>query len=163
MSGGVTALDSPVGGACTLRIMSSLPNPKAPIDGVVVPTVGDEMTPRFGLGVSREVWLVQIGVFLNALGWGAVLPFEVIYVHDGRGFTLGTAGLVVGTGVFLAHRRQSRKGRPVLHRGITARDFNSRETARWSASGLDAAAWHVLHPFLHQDPTGGCPIARRTL
>jgi MFS family permease len=26
-----------------------------------------------------------------------VLPFEVIYLHDGRGFALGTAGLVVGT------------------------------------------------------------------
>jgi MFS family permease len=52
---------------------------------------------RFGLGLSRQVWLVQIGVFLNALGWGAVLPFEVIYLHDGRGLSLGTAGLVVGT------------------------------------------------------------------
>jgi MFS family permease len=49
------------------------------------------------LGLSREVWLVQIGIFLNALGWGAVLPFEVIYLHDGRGFSLGAAGLVVGT------------------------------------------------------------------
>jgi len=52
---------------------------------------------RLGLGLSRELWLVQIGVFLNALGWGSVLPFEVIYLHDGRGFSLGTAGLVVGT------------------------------------------------------------------
>src|SRR5262245_65944743 len=52
---------------------------------------------RLGLGLSRELWLVQIGVFLNALGWGAVLPFEVIYLHDGRGLSLGTAGLVVGT------------------------------------------------------------------
>jgi MFS family permease len=52
---------------------------------------------RLGLGLSKELWLVQIGVFLNALGWGAVLPFEVIYLHDGRGFSLGTAGLVVGT------------------------------------------------------------------
>ena len=52
-------------------------------------------------GLSRELWLVQIGVLLNALGWGAVLPFEVIYLHDGRGFSLGVAGLVVGalTGV----------------------------------------------------------------
>jgi MFS family permease len=48
-------------------------------------------------GLSRELWLVQIGVLLNALGWGAVLPFEVIYLHDGRGLALGTAGLVVGT------------------------------------------------------------------
>src|SRR5215831_16126934 len=52
---------------------------------------------QFGLGLSREVWLVQIGIFLNALGWGAVLPFEVIYLHDGRGFSLGAAGMVVGT------------------------------------------------------------------
>lgn len=52
---------------------------------------------RLGYGLSRELWLVQIGVFVNALGWGAVLPFEVIYLHDGRGFSLGTAGLVVGT------------------------------------------------------------------
>ena len=53
------------------------------------------------LGLARELWLVQIGIFLNALGWGAVLPFEVIYLHDGRGFTLGAAGLIVGavTGV----------------------------------------------------------------
>jgi MFS family permease len=52
---------------------------------------------RFGLGLGRELWLVQIGIFLNALGWGAVLPFEVIYLHDGRGFSLGMAGLIVGT------------------------------------------------------------------
>ena len=47
--------------------------------------------------VERELWLVQVGIFLNYLGWGAVLPFEVIYLHDGRGFSLGVAGLVVGT------------------------------------------------------------------
>jgi MFS family permease len=48
-------------------------------------------------GLSRELWLVEIGVFLNMLGYGAVLPFEIIYLHDGRGFSLGVAGLVVGT------------------------------------------------------------------
>src|SRR5690349_19999254 len=52
-------------------------------------------------GLSRELWLVELGIFLNYLGYGAVLPFEVIYLHDGRGFTLGVAGVVVGlvTGV----------------------------------------------------------------
>lgn len=56
---------------------------------------------RLAFGLSREVWLVQTGIFLNALGYGAVLPFEVIYLHDGRGFSLGVAGLVLGliTGV----------------------------------------------------------------
>jgi MFS family permease len=52
---------------------------------------------RLGLGLSQELWLLQIGILLNALGWGAVLPFEVIYLHDGRGLSLQTAGLVVGT------------------------------------------------------------------
>ena len=50
-----------------------------------------------GSGLSRELWLVEAGIFLNMLGYGAVLPFEVIYLHDGRGFSLGVAGLVVGT------------------------------------------------------------------
>jgi MFS family permease len=49
---------------------------------------------RFGL--SRELWLVVLGIFLNYVGYGAVLPFEIIYLHDGRGFSLGVAGLVVG-------------------------------------------------------------------
>jgi MFS family permease len=47
--------------------------------------------------LPRELWVVQVGMFLNYLGWGAVMPFEVIYLHDGRGFGLGVAGLVVGT------------------------------------------------------------------
>ena len=51
---------------------------------------------RFVAGLSSELWVVQAGIFLNYLGWGAVMPFEVIYLHDARGFSLGLAGLVVG-------------------------------------------------------------------
>jgi MFS family permease len=51
---------------------------------------------RLSFGLSRQVWIVEVGVFLNMLGYGAVLPFEIIYLHDGRGFDLGVAGLVVG-------------------------------------------------------------------
>src|SRR5262245_16930221 len=54
------------------------------------------MARRLSFGLSRELWLVQVGIFLNYLGYGAVLPFEVIYLHDGRGFSLSLAGLVVG-------------------------------------------------------------------
>jgi len=52
-------------------------------------------------GLSRELWLVVLGIFLNYVGYGAVLPFEVIYLHNGRGFSLGIAGVVIGlvTGV----------------------------------------------------------------
>jgi MFS family permease len=51
---------------------------------------------RLGFGLSRQLWIVEIGVFLNMLGYGAVFPFEVIYLHEERGFDLGVAGLVVG-------------------------------------------------------------------
>jgi MFS family permease len=53
------------------------------------------------LGLPRQLWLVEIGIFLNMVGYGAVLPFEIIYLHDGRGFSVSVAGLVVGaiTGV----------------------------------------------------------------
>jgi MFS family permease len=56
---------------------------------------------RLSFGLSRQLWIVEIGVFVNMLGYGAVFPFEVIYLHDGRGFGLGAAGLVAGllTGV----------------------------------------------------------------
>src|SRR5215472_7960058 len=56
------------------------------------------------LGLSRELWLVEIGVLLNMLGYGAVLPFEIIYLHNGRGFSLGVAGLIIGvvTGAAIA-------------------------------------------------------------
>ena len=50
-----------------------------------------------GMGLSAELWLVQAGIFANMLGYGAVLPFEIIYLHNGRGFSLTVAGLVTGT------------------------------------------------------------------
>jgi MFS family permease len=57
---------------------------------------------RIGYGLGRDLWIVQGGIFLNYLGWGAVMPFEVIYLHDARGFGLGTAGLVIGVVTGLA-------------------------------------------------------------
>ena len=52
---------------------------------------------RLGFGLSPQLWVVEVGIFLNYLGWGAVMPFEIIYLHDARGFSLSVAGLVVGT------------------------------------------------------------------
>lgn len=56
---------------------------------------------RSGFGLSRQLWVVEFGIFLNMLGYGAVFPFEIIYLHEARGFSLGMAGLVAGlvTGV----------------------------------------------------------------
>jgi MFS family permease len=55
------------------------------------------MARRLGYGLSSQLWLVEVGIFLNYLGYGAVLPFEVIYLHDGRGFSLSAAGFILGT------------------------------------------------------------------
>jgi hypothetical protein len=47
---------------------------------------------RISFGLSRELWLIEAGVFLNMLGYGGVLPFEIIYLHNGCGFSLGPPG-----------------------------------------------------------------------
>ena len=33
---------------------------------------------RLAFGLPRELWVVELGIFLNYVGWGSVLPFEVI-------------------------------------------------------------------------------------
>jgi MFS family permease len=57
---------------------------------------------RLDYGLPSELWVVQVGFFLNYLGWGGVMPFELIYLHEARGLRLGVAGLVVGTVTGLA-------------------------------------------------------------
>ena len=49
------------------------------------------LNPRLPL----PVWLLQIGGLMNSFGNGLALPFLVIYLHNVRGFSLGTAGLIV--------------------------------------------------------------------
>ncbi len=59
--------------------------------GVGAPAALRRLDPR----LPRQVWLLQAGGVVNSFGNGIVLPFLVIYLHDVRGFELGTAGLVV--------------------------------------------------------------------
>ena len=47
-------------------------------------------------GLSRPVLVLQGGNALNYFGYGLVLPFEIIYLHQIRGFSTSTAGLVLG-------------------------------------------------------------------
>ena len=49
------------------------------------------LNPRLPL----PVWLLQVGGLTNSFGNGLALPFLVIYLHNVRGFSLGTAGLIV--------------------------------------------------------------------
>src|SRR5207253_2455260 len=46
-------------------------------------------------GLSRPVLILQGGNALNFFGYGLVLPFEIIYLHQTRGFSTSTAGLVL--------------------------------------------------------------------
>ncbi len=50
---------------------------------------------RFDPQLPRQVWLLQTGGVVNSFGNGVVLPFLVIYLHNVRGFGLGTAGLAI--------------------------------------------------------------------
>jgi MFS family permease len=95
---------------------------------------------RISFGLSRELWLVVLGIFLNYLGYGAVLPFEVIYLHDGRGFSLGVAGLVVGliTGAAVVI---SPLAGPLIDR------FGARATA--TSAGVALAAGYAGLAFAH--------------
>src|SRR5258708_17919373 len=44
-------------------------------------------------GLSRPVLILQAGNALNYFGYGLILPFEIIYLHQIGGFSTSTAGL----------------------------------------------------------------------
>jgi MFS family permease len=46
-------------------------------------------------GLSRPVLILQAGNALNYFGYGLILPFEIIYLHQIRGFSTSTAGLIL--------------------------------------------------------------------
>lgn len=46
-------------------------------------------------GLPRPVLILQAGNALNYFGYGLILPFEIIYLHQIRGFSVSTAGLVL--------------------------------------------------------------------
>src|SRR3954452_4455831 len=52
--------------------------------------------------LPREVWLVQAGGVVNALGNGIVFPFIVIYLHNVRGISFAAAGLARSAGAVAA-------------------------------------------------------------
>ena len=46
-------------------------------------------------GLPRPALILQAGEALNYFGYGLVLPFEIIYLHQVRGFSTSMAGLVL--------------------------------------------------------------------
>ncbi len=53
-------------------------------------------------GLSRPVLILQAGNALNYFGYGLILPFEIIYLHQIRGFSTSTAGLVLAATMGMA-------------------------------------------------------------
>ena len=47
--------------------------------------------------LPRSVWILNFGGLANAVGNRLAFPFLVIYLHNVRGFSLATAGLVLAT------------------------------------------------------------------
>jgi MFS family permease len=46
-------------------------------------------------GLPRPVLILQAGNAINYFGYGLIVPFEIIYLHQIRGFSTSTAGLVL--------------------------------------------------------------------
>jgi MFS family permease len=46
-------------------------------------------------GLPRPVLILQAGNALNYFGYGLIVPFEIIYLHQIRGFSTSTAGLIL--------------------------------------------------------------------
>jgi MFS family permease len=53
------------------------------------------LTAGWRTGLSRPVLILQAGNALNYFGYGLILPFEIIYLHQIRGFSTSIAGLIL--------------------------------------------------------------------
>lgn len=54
-----------------------------------------QLVASWRTGLPRPVLILQAGNALNYFGYGLILPFEIIYLHQFRGFPTSTAGLVL--------------------------------------------------------------------
>src|SRR6266852_5442520 len=83
------------------EVILAEPSPRAcgPRQSLVAFTRMNRRVSRFvagwRTGLSRPVLILQAGDALNYFGYGLVLPFEIIYLHQIRGFATSTAGLVL--------------------------------------------------------------------
>ncbi len=91
--------------------------------------------------LPRDVYVLQAGLVLNAFGNGAAAPFMVIYLHDGRGFSLGVAGAVSSTGAVSA-----------LLVGLAAGAFGDRLGAKPTmlAGLLLSTAAYLVYPLVRE-------------
>lgn len=97
-------------------------------------------------GLSRDVYVLQSGLVINAFGNGAANPFLVLYLYNVRGIPLVLAGLAGSTsaacsvlGAAAAGILADRRGaKPVMIAGLCA------SAVGWSLYPLVSEAWHAL-------------------
>src|SRR6201987_787788 len=53
-------------------------------------------------GLPGPVLVLQAGTAVNYFGTGLILPFEIIYLHQARGFPPATAGLALAAVMAMA-------------------------------------------------------------
>src|SRR5436305_11113736 len=53
------------------------------------------LTRAWQTDLPRVVLVLQVGNACSWFGYGLILPFEIIYLHQFRGFSTATAGLVL--------------------------------------------------------------------
>lgn len=89
------------------------------------------LTAGWRLGLSRPVLILQAGNALNYFGYGLVRPFEIIYLHQMRGFS---AIRWVPTRADRRPRRRPRRGTAAALGSRAIRSM-AQLTAAWSAGG----------------------------
>src|SRR3954451_18694894 len=101
--------------------------------------------------LPRVVLLLQAGNAFSWFGYGLILPFEIIYLHQFRGFSTATAGAVLGailgagTVVTLASGAllDRFRAKPILDAAVLASGLSYAGLA-FVTRPLQAFAWAVI-------------------
>jgi MFS family permease len=127
--------------------------------------------------LPRSVQVLQLGGLMNAIGNGLVLPFTFIYLHNERGFSLGLAGLILGTNAAvsllagplsgplvdrLGGRRMLAISLGFLCAGFTAYAFVESPWHGFAASAITGIGNGIFWPAQSTLIAGLTPLAKRT-
>jgi predicted MFS family arabinose efflux permease len=93
-----------------------------------------------------SIWTLELGTFVNFFGSGIAFPYLAIYLHNVRGFGLGTAGLVLATNGLVAVAAGPTVG-PLIDRfggRVTLGTALVVSAAGWGLMALVREPWHAF-------------------